>query len=63
LEELEEYRRRTGCNHIAIGFGGGMSGRSVDVDELEAYEEIRAMIEQFGREVIPAFSAEGEETR
>jgi hypothetical protein len=40
-----------------------MSGRSVDVDELEAYEEICAMIEQFGREVIPAFSAEGEETR
>lgn len=56
IAQIEDCRARTGCDHISIGFGGGMSGRPADTDHDAAYEEMRTMIERFGREVIPAFA-------
>lgn len=58
IEDIEHYRQRTGTDHISVGFGGGLSGRPEAVHSQQVYEEMRAMIEQFGRDVIPAFAQE-----
>ncbi len=54
VEQIARVVEATGCEHLSIGFGGGMSGRATDLRSAEDYEEIRAMVERFGREVIPA---------
>lgn len=54
VEQIDQVVEATGCDHISIGFGGGMSGRATDLRSADDYEEMRAMVEQFGREVIPA---------
>ncbi len=58
ISEIEECRRQTGVEHLSIGFGGGLSGRSDPARSPEAYASLREMILRFGREVIPAFVAE-----
>lgn len=57
IEGVEGYRERTGCDHISVGFGGGLSGRPEAVHSEEAFQDMRTMIERFGREVIPAFAS------
>jgi probable F420-dependent oxidoreductase len=52
---IAECETVTGCEHISVGFGGGISGTADRTRSLEAYEEQRSMIERFGREVLPAF--------
>jgi hypothetical protein len=53
---IEECRDATGCDHISVGFGGGLSGRPEAAGSREAYDDARAMVERFGREVVPAFA-------
>jgi probable F420-dependent oxidoreductase len=53
---IEECREATGCDHISVGFGGGLSGRPEAAGSREAYEDTWAMVERFGREVMPAFA-------
>lgn len=52
---IERYRDRTGCDHLSVGFGGGLSGRPDAVHDDRTYEEMRAMITRFGQDVMPAF--------
>ena len=52
---IEECREATGCAHISVGFGGGLSGRPEAAGSREVYDETWAMVERFGREVISAF--------
>lgn len=57
VRDLEALHARTGCTHVSVGFGGGLSGRSIDVATSEsAYSTTMSMLERFGNEVIPAFS-------
>jgi len=59
ISDIEECRERTGVEHISVGFGGGLSGRSEAARSHEAYADARDMILRFGREVMPAFGAGG----
>jgi probable F420-dependent oxidoreductase len=56
IDGIEECRDTTGCEHISVGFGGGLSGRPEAAGSREAYEDTCAMVERFGREVIPALA-------
>ncbi len=56
IGQIEDYRAATGCTHVHAAFGAGLpadTGRA----SLGEFDEIAAMIELFGREVIPAFPA------
>lgn len=53
---IEECRDATGCNHISVGFGGGLSGRPEAAGSREAYDDAWTMVERFGRDVLPAFA-------
>ena len=55
IDGIADCRDRTGCDHISVGFGGGLSGRPEASASDEVYETTRAMIERFGRDVLPAF--------
>jgi alkanesulfonate monooxygenase SsuD/methylene tetrahydromethanopterin reductase-like flavin-dependent oxidoreductase (luciferase family) len=56
IADIGRCRDLTGCAHISVGFGGGLSGRPEAASSLEAYEDTRDMILRFGRDVIPAFT-------
>ena len=44
IAQIERCRELTGCDVLLMAFAGARS-----------YEKMRALIELFGREVIPAF--------
>jgi probable F420-dependent oxidoreductase len=53
---LRQCLAATGCEHLSIGFGGGISG-AVDRSRSDrSFHEQRQMIRRFGTEVIPAFA-------
>jgi probable F420-dependent oxidoreductase len=55
VDQLHDLAARTGCDHVSIGFGGGMSGRRFDPSSTEAFDEVRRMVATFGREVVARF--------
>jgi probable F420-dependent oxidoreductase len=57
VDGLVACHARTGCEHISVGFGGGLSGRPEAAGSREAYEHTRTMLTRFAHEVMPAFSA------
>lgn len=57
VDGLRACTVRTGCEHVSVGFGGGLSGRAEVTTSREVYEETRTMLERFGNEVLPAVSA------
>lgn len=54
IDQIERYRTVTGCDHLHAAFGAGLPGAHAQAS-LGGYEEIAAMIELFGREVISAY--------
>ena len=56
IDQVERYRRETGCDHVHAAFGAGMPARDAEYSTLGEFEEQAEMIRLFGREVIPAFA-------
>ena len=56
IEGITHCRDLTGCTHISVGFGGGLSGRPEAASSIDSYEDTREMITRFGRDVMPAFT-------
>lgn len=54
IAQITRYRELTGATHVHAAFGAGLPG-SAGQASLGTFAEIRAMVELFGREVIPAF--------
>ena len=57
IDGIETCRAATGCTHISVGFGGGLSGRPEAAASFASYEHARAMLHRFGQEVMPAFAS------
>ena len=55
IGQIRDYEASTGCTHVHAAFGAGLPADTGQAS-LGTYEDIAAMIELFGREVIPAFS-------
>jgi probable F420-dependent oxidoreductase len=54
IEQIQRYVRETGADHVHMAFGAGLPGDS-ERSTFGTFEEHKAMLELFGREVIPAF--------
>jgi probable F420-dependent oxidoreductase len=54
IEQIERYRRETGCDHVHAAFGAGLPAHAGQAS-LGTFDEIAKMVRMFGREVIPAF--------
>ncbi len=57
IAQIERYRHLTGCDHVHAAFGAGLPATSSSQAHLGSFQTIAEMIELFGREVIPAFTA------
>jgi probable F420-dependent oxidoreductase len=57
VREIRRYQSELGCDHLILGFAGGTSGRPQPLRDSGAYyDRLRAVIDLFGREVMPAFT-------
>lgn len=56
VADIAECYEQTRCEHISVGFGGGLSGRAEVAASAGAFADARAAIERFGRDVLPAFA-------
>lgn len=54
IGQIRDYEAATGCTHVHAAFGAGLPADTGQAS-LGSFEDIAAMIELFGREVIPAF--------
>ena len=54
---IEDCCASTGCTHISVGFGGGLSGRPDAAASRDVYEGTREMLVRFAQEVMPAFGS------
>ncbi|NUU24000.1 MAG: LLM class flavin-dependent oxidoreductase [Streptomycetaceae bacterium] len=58
IGQIRGYVAETGCTHVHAAFGAGLPGSAAQAS-LGSFAEIAAMVKLFGREVIPAFAADG----
>ena len=56
IEQIERYRRETGCDHVHAAFGAGLPANTSNMSSMGSFDEMADMIRLFGREVIPAFT-------
>ena len=56
ITQIETYQRATGADHVHAAFGAGLPGAEAQAS-LGDFDTIADMIRLFGREVIPAFTA------
>lgn len=56
VEQIERYRRETGCDHVHAAFGAGLAAREHERSTLGGFEQHAEMIRLFAREVMPAFA-------
>ena len=56
IEGIAHCRDLTGCTHISVGFGGGLSGRPEAASSIESYEDARDHITRLVSDVMPAFT-------
>ena len=54
IGQVQRYERETGCDHVHAAFGAGLPG-DTERSTFGSFADHAAMIELFGREVIPAF--------
>ena len=54
IAQIERYQALTGCTHVHVAFAMGLPGAGTSY--LGDPRSITAMVELFGREVIPAFA-------
>ncbi len=54
IGQIQRYERETGSDHVHAAFGAGLPG-DTEQSTFGSFEDHAAMIELFGREVIPAF--------
>jgi len=55
VEQIQHFRRETGCDHVHTAFGAGLPAGRSERSTLGGFEQHAEMIRLFGREVIPAF--------
>lgn len=52
IEQIERYRRETGCDNVHAAFGAGLPANESERSTFGSFEDLAGMIELFGREVI-----------
>ncbi len=55
IEQVERYRRLTGCDHVHAAFGAGLPG-DLGRASIGSFDQLAAMLRLVGDEVIPAFA-------
>ena len=55
IEQIHRYQRETGADHIHMAFGAGLPG-DTEKSTFGSFDDLKTMVELFGREVIGAFA-------
>lgn len=55
IEQIHRYQRETGAEHIHMAFGAGLPG-DTEKSTFGSFDDLKTMVELFGREVISAFA-------
>jgi probable F420-dependent oxidoreductase len=56
IAQIERYRAATGCDHVHAAFGMGLPA-DTQFSYFGDFDALLAMVDLFGREVVPAFAA------